>query len=223
MIRMKYVAYYRVSTKKQGRSGLGLEAQRACVTSAVDGELIAEFTEVESGKRRDRPELMKAVEYCKAHGAELIIAKLDRLSRDVSFIFTLREQGVQFRACDLPEFNTLTLGIFATVAQYEREKISERTKAALQMKLQRDGVWQNVSGLTNEGRIEGVKAIIQKAKDNPNNKRAKAFIRAYMQSHSLQAIADMLNDNGYRTAKDKRFSRVQVMRLIAKIKVEECE
>ena len=123
----KYVAYYRVSTDKQGRSGLGLEAQRACVVARVHlGHLIGEYTEVVSGRARrtKRPELAKAIEHAKKEGATLIVAKLDRMARSVSFLFDLRESGVKVEACDQPEFNTLTLGIFATMAQYEAELIS---------------------------------------------------------------------------------------------------
>lgn len=132
----KYVAYYRVSTKAQGSSGLGLEAQRASVAGFVKGSdrravIVAEFTEVESGKKDKRMELMAAIERAKREGAVLVIAKLDRLSRNASFIFTLRDSRVNFLCVDMPDANTLTIGIFATLAQHERELISQRTKAAL--------------------------------------------------------------------------------------------
>ena len=130
----KFVAYYRVSTAKQGASGLGLEAQREAVRAYLNGgpwELIAEFTEVESGKRDDRPELAQAMERCRLTGAKLLIAKLDRLSRNVHFLSGLMEQGVDFVACDIPTANKLTVHIMAAVAQQEREAISARTKAAI--------------------------------------------------------------------------------------------
>jgi DNA invertase Pin-like site-specific DNA recombinase len=130
----KFVAYYRVSTDQQGTSGLGLEAQRASVKTYLDGgpwRLVAEHTEVESGKRADRPELAKALLACRKHKAKLIIAKLDRLSRNLAFIATLMDSGVEFIAVDNPHANKLTIHILAAVAQHEREAISERTKAAL--------------------------------------------------------------------------------------------
>jgi DNA invertase Pin-like site-specific DNA recombinase len=130
----KFVAYYRVSTDQQGASGLGLQAQRAAVETYLDGgpwRLVAEHTEVESGKRADRPELAKALLACRKHKAKLIIAKLDRLSRNLAFIATLMDSGVEFVAVDNPHANKLTIHILAAVAQHEREAISERTKAAL--------------------------------------------------------------------------------------------
>lgn len=128
---MKYVAYYRVSTAKQGTSGLGLAAQEAAVRAFVAGEPIAAFTEVESGKRDDRPQLAAALAHAKRHKATLVIAKLDRLARDVHFISGLLKSGVEIRACDIPTANRMVLHIMAAVAEGEREMISERTKAAL--------------------------------------------------------------------------------------------
>src|SRR6476619_2111201 len=131
---MKVVAYYRVSTAAQGRSGLGLEAQRSTVQAYCRGRecnMLAEFTEVESGKRNDRPELAKALHYAKVTGATLVIAKLDRLSRNAAFLLQLQDSGVKFVAADMPEACHLTVGILALVAQQEREAISARTKAAL--------------------------------------------------------------------------------------------
>jgi DNA invertase Pin-like site-specific DNA recombinase len=130
----KFVAYFRVSTDRQGKSGLGLDAQRKSVLDYLDGgrwELVAEFTEVESGKRSDRPELDKALAACKRHKAKLVIAKLDRLSRNLAFIATLMDSGVEFIAVDNPHANKLTIHILAAVAQHEREMISARTSAAL--------------------------------------------------------------------------------------------
>jgi DNA invertase Pin-like site-specific DNA recombinase len=131
----KYVAYYRVSTARQGRSGLGLEAQQAAVAAFLNGgswELLAEFTEVESGKRNDRPQLAAALDYCKRRKAILCIAKLDRLSRNVAFISGLMESAAEFVAVDMPHASRLTLHVLAAVAEHEREMISARTKAALQ-------------------------------------------------------------------------------------------
>jgi len=135
---MKYVAYYRVSTKKQGASGLGLDAQvKAVADFAKNGELIAEFREVESGSKDSRPILAKALEVAKANGATLLIAKLDRLSRRASFIFALRDSGVNFIACDMPEANRLTIDLLAVIAEHEREMIKARTAAAQQERSRR--------------------------------------------------------------------------------------
>lgn len=150
----QYVSYIRVSTDKQGQSGLGLEAQReTCERFAGQNPIIEEFVEVESGRDDHRPVLQKAIAYAKKHGATLLIAKLDRLSRKVSFIFKLMDDKVDFVAADLPEFNTLSIGIFATFAQYEAERISQRTKDALQAKIARGERWWRE--LTDEDRAKG--------------------------------------------------------------------
>jgi DNA invertase Pin-like site-specific DNA recombinase len=130
----KFVAYYRVSTDKQGHSGLGLEAQQKAVADYLNGgdwRLLKEFTEVESGKRADRRKLLEAIAHTKATGATLVIAKLDRLSRNAAFIANLMDSGVEFVAVDFPQANRLTVHILAAVAEHEREMISQRTKAAL--------------------------------------------------------------------------------------------
>ncbi len=129
-----FVAYYRVSTARQGQSGLGLEAQRASVMTYLNGgawRLVAEFTEVESGKRVDRPELAKALARCRVMGARLVVAKLDRLARNAAFLLSLRDAGVSFVAADMPDANEMTVGIMAVVAEGEARAISRRTKEAL--------------------------------------------------------------------------------------------
>jgi DNA invertase Pin-like site-specific DNA recombinase len=131
----RFVAYFRVSTARQGRSGLGLEAQQQAVRqylASASGTLVAEFTEVETGKRNGRPELAKALAACKRHKAKLVIAKLDRLSRNVAFLSAMMDGKVEFVACDNPHATRLTLHILAAVAEHEAEVISQRTKAALQ-------------------------------------------------------------------------------------------
>src|SRR5437879_5128843 len=124
----KYVAYYRVSTQRQGRSGLGLEGQREAVAVHLrthGGRLLAEHTEVESGRRNDRPELHKALRRAKVSGARLLIAKLDRLSRSAAFLLQLRDSGVRFVAADLPNADETVVGIMAVIAQNEREMIAK--------------------------------------------------------------------------------------------------
>ncbi|WP_339950728.1 recombinase family protein [uncultured Albimonas sp.] len=131
---LRIVAYERVSTARQGRSGLGLEAQRHAIEQLVEARaatLLGRFTEVESGRKADRPELTKALHLAKVTGATLVIAKLDRLSRNAAFLLALRDSGVRFLAADMPEANDLTVGIMALVAEQERRAISRRTKEAL--------------------------------------------------------------------------------------------
>lgn len=127
-----FVSYLRVSTRRQGESGLGLEAQRAAVARHVaGGRLLAEYLEVESGRKNDRPQLAAALAHARVTNATLIIAKLDRLARNIAFISNLMEGGVDFVAADLPSANRLTIHILAAVAEYEREQISTRIRAAL--------------------------------------------------------------------------------------------
>src|SRR3954470_21772056 len=165
---MRTVAYYRVSTDKQGRSGLGLDAQKAAVKAFLDGKgwpSLAEFAEVESGRRVDRPELAKALEACRRTGATLVIAKLDRLSRNASFLLSLRDAGVEFVATDMPHANRLTVGIMALVAEDEAERISARTKAALAAARAR-GTKLGTPNLTDDARAKGRKAarMVNRAK-----------------------------------------------------------
>jgi len=212
---MKYVAYYRVSTKQQGKSGLGLEAQKAEVKRHLkaDDTIIAEFTETSSGKNDNREEIAKAIDFCKKNDATLLIAKLDRLARKVSFIFQLRDSKVKFVCCDIPDANTLTVGVFATMAQHEREIISKRTKAALAAK-KAQGFKLGTNNLTNEGRAKGSAAIAAKAANNKNNNRAAMLICEYKkQGMTLLAIAEKLNNNNYRSSTGKLFQKTTVSRI----------
>ena len=134
MAQGKFVSYLRVSTSRQGQSGLGLEAQRAAVSSFLNGgdwSLVAEFVEIESGRKANRPELKRAMDACRIHGATLVVAKLDRLSRNAAFLLNLQEAGVRFVAADNPHMTEMVVGILAVVAQEEAKMISSRTKAAL--------------------------------------------------------------------------------------------
>lgn len=163
-----FVAYYRVSTAKQGASGLGLEAQREAVARFLNGgawRLAAEFTEIESGKRADRPKLAEAIRACRLYGARLVIAKLDRLSRDAHFLLGLEKAGVDFVAADMPHANRLTVGIMAMVAEDERRAISRRTREALAAAKKRGKVLGGYRGvtITAEARERGYEAIRSRA------------------------------------------------------------
>lgn len=212
-----YIAYYRVSTQKQGRSGLGLEAQRQAVRSFLrnDHLLIAEFTEVESGKRNTRPQLLAAIAQAQQAGATLLIAKLDRLSRNASFVFALRDSGVKFVAADMPDANHLTVGLMAVIADHERRAISDRTKAALAALKARGVKLGSPGNLTPAAREKATARLQKSAYDHPQNKRAGAYaLSLHRQGETLSYIAKALNANGFTTRRGKQFQAVQVKRLI---------
>lgn len=185
----KFVAYYRVSTARQGRSGLGLQAQQDAVLNflnGVGGRVLDTFTEVESGQRNDRPELHKALRRAKVSGARLIIAKMDRLSRNASFLLRLRDSGVRFIAADLPNADETVVGIMAVMAQREREMIGLRTKEALAVTRRR---------LAREGRTlgnpNGASALRKAAKGN-SAALAQIVERAEMRAeHYRETLADI--------------------------------
>ena len=208
----KYVAYYRVSTNKQS---LGLDAQKTIVRNFTqcDSCIIAEFEEKESGKNDNRPELSKALALCKKKKAILVIAKLDRLSRKVSFVSALMDSGVKFVCADMPTANELTLHLFAAVAQYERKVISQRTKAALAELKKQGKVLGTPSNLTAEARQKGTQAIKAKSIDVSEARHLAKQLRN--DSETLQAIADILNAKGYKTPRNGSYSSVQVLRLLA--------
>lgn len=212
----KYVAYYRVSTQKQGQSGLGLEAQRTTVRKFIGGmdKLIVEYIEVESGKNNQRPKLIEAIELCRREKAKLLIAKLDRLSRNVAFIYTLMDSKVEFACCDMPNANEVTIGIMAVLAQDERTRISQRTKLAL-AELKAKGVKLGSSqNLTNEVREKGLETRKSNALDNENNRKASALIVSLRNNgQSFGSIAKSLNENGFKTRRGNSFTQMQVKRL----------
>ncbi|MVM28400.1 resolvase [Spirosoma sp. HMF4905] len=217
----KYVAYYRVSTRAQGDSGLGLEGQRFAVANFVKGAIVAEYTEVESGKNNQREQLAAAIDRAKKESAVLVIAKLDRLSRNASFIFTLRDSGVNFQCVDMPDANTLTIGIFATLAQHERELISSRTKAALQAKLSQGATLGKPENLTRSAQAKGAAANRQRAIDNPESRKAEGMAKELRRSKKTYTeIAEKLNQFGFRTALGCEFHPMQVKRILQRVGVE---
>lgn len=210
-----YIAYLRVSTKGQEKSGLGLEAQRAIInhyTKLEDSIIVREVIEAESGKDiTNRPGLAGALQECETRGYTLIVAKLDRLSRNVEHIFRIHNRlGEQFRSCDLPNTDSLTLSIFAGLAQREREIISIRTKQALAAKKARGEQLGTIKNLNRKGRLEGNKTLKERAISK--NQMAKSFINK-CGDMTLEAIATELNNNGFRTAQGKLFHKTTVLRL----------
>lgn len=189
-----------------------------CLSQIPNCELVASFTEIESGKIDDRPQLNEALQLCKDNNYTLLIAKLDRLSRNVEFLFHIKNSGVDIHCVDLPQLNTLTLGIYATLAQHERELIGQRTKAALQAKKAR-GVKLGAPNatFTNIMRTNALEAIQKKAQSNENTIRAVEAIRMKLQeTKNLSQIAAYLNEKHFQTAKGKAFRAEQVKRLIEK-------
>jgi len=212
-----YIAYYRVSTPKQGLSGLGLEAQQYAVAQYVrpPGQVLAHYTEVESGKKNQRPQLEAAIAHARQAQATLLIAKLDRLSRNAGFIFALRDSGVDFVCCDMPDANTLTVGIFAVLAQHERELISKRTKEALAALKSRGVQLGSSANLTREAIQQGQLVRAQNARENKENRQATrlaALLR--QQGQTLQQIAQELNSGDYHTRRGKQFNATAVRRLL---------
>lgn len=212
---MRYVAYYRVSTNKQEKSGLGLEAQRSMVEKfTAGGELLGDYTETESGKIRDRPELAKAFKLAKAHGATLVIAKLDRLSRNVAFIASLMDAGVDFVATDMATATPFTIHIYAALAQQEATFISERTKAALAAKRARGEKLGNPANLTSESRQQGSAQLQRNARTAKANVQAADVVKDKLKlGWTLQAVADHLNAKGYQTRRGCLFTPCAVQRL----------
>jgi DNA invertase Pin-like site-specific DNA recombinase len=221
----RYVVYYRVSTKKQGRSGLGLEAQQAAVSAFLAGaQPVAEFTEVESGKRTEaeRPQLEAALAACRIYGATLLIAKMDRLARNAGFLLRLRdEQGVEFVAADIPNANRLTVGILAVVAEEEARAISQRTRESLAAAKARGvrlgGRPENLRGDARErGRVRSAETRASAAAKRSAD--LAAIVRDVQASGatSLRSIAAALNERGIPAARGGAWSAPQVQRVLAR-------
>lgn len=220
----KFVAYYRVSTARQGRSGLGLEAQRKSVHDYLNGgswELVAEFTEVESGKLDDRPELGKALALCELTGSTLVVAKLDRLSRNVAFLARLQESGAPFVAADMPEANELTVHIMAAVAQAERKAISRRTKEALAAAKARGVKLGGDRGNLDAVRSLGIERSRQRrseaAKDRAEKVRPHIEAARAAGHSSTRTIAAYLNGKGIRTVRGAEWRSGSVGRLLTSL------
>ena len=220
----QFVSYLRVSTARQGVSGLGLEAQREAVAGYLNGgkwSLVKEVVEVESGKRNDRPAIAEALRLCRLHRATLIIAKLDRLARNVHFISSLMESGVEFIAVDFPQANRLTVHILAAVAEHEATMISARTKAALTAAKARGvelggmrGSMDRMAGMAAKGTVASI-AVRRDiaAKRNSDIIPVIAEIRANGAT-SLRQIAAALNAQGLTTPRGGEWSAVQVSRVL---------
>jgi DNA invertase Pin-like site-specific DNA recombinase len=222
----KIVAYYRVSTTKQQKSGLGLEAQQQVVAAYAKSrncEIVAEFTEVESGKKNERPKLAEALELCEITGARLVIAKLDRLSRSVAFLSGLMEAKVKFTACDNPEATELTIHILAAVAEAERKAISERTKAALKAAKDRGQILGNprLAEARAACNVEEATKKATEARVTASKSRAEKVMRVIDKARengaqSLQSIADYLNnETSIRTPRGKLWTRAAVKRVLS--------
>jgi DNA invertase Pin-like site-specific DNA recombinase len=224
MAQGKFVAYYRVSTARQGRSRLGLEGQKQAVADYLNGgrwTLVAEYIEVESGRKNDRAELQRALAACRLHRATLIIAKLDRLSRNAAFLLTLRDNGVEFVAADMPGANRMTVGIMAMVAENEAEAISARTKSALAAAKRRGVKLGTPKNLTDRARRAGTvasagvrsAAATQRASDL---EPIIAGLRA-AGARSLRDIARGLNAEGWGAARGGLWTAAQVRSVLAVI------
>lgn len=222
MITKSYVAYLRQSTMKQQLSGLGIEAQREIIHNYIkDKTLIAEYVETESGKKSDRPQLMEALALCRKTNSILIVAKLDRLSRNVAFTSRLLESDVEIVFCDFPQANRLILHIISSIAEYEANLISQRTRQSLQAKKNRGiklGMASNLMSKHRQAIENSCKTNRAKAEKNPNNRRAIALLRTLIpQNLSLTEMTILLNEQGFTAPNGGKFQITQVKRLIDRI------
>ncbi len=219
-----YVAYLRVSTQRQGTSGLGLQAQQEIIQKYLNGKTpIAEFVEVESGRKSDRPKLHEALELCKKKKATLIVAKMDRLSRNVTFTSQLLDSGIEIVFCDFPRANRLVLTIIAAISEYEAGLIRQRTKAALQVKKEQGcqlGKPENLMRNLGKAIANSRKTNQERAHNNPNNKRAVAILRSLVnKTTNYSEMARVLNDEGFLTSRGGRFSAKQVSILLNRYQI----
>ena len=219
----KWISYLRVSTDRQGKSGLGIEAQRNSVAEYLNGgswKLVKEFVEVESGKNADRPMLAGAIKACRAYGAKLVIAKLDRLSRDAHFLLGLEKAGIDFVAADMPNANRLTVGIMAMVAEEERRMISKRTKDALAAAKRRGKKLGGDRGVVPTKKARALATAALQARADSRVADIAPIIKDLQAAgaESLRAIAQGLNDAGIPTARGQgQWSAVQVKRALDRL------
>src|SRR5262245_25095981 len=222
MAKGKFISYLRVSTTRQGRSGLGLEAQRQAVKDYLDGgrwRLLGEHVEIESGKNGDRPQLAAALHQAKVTGATLIVAKLDRLSRDLAFLANLQKSGVRFLAADMPEANELTIHVMAALAQHERRMISDRTRQALAAAKRRGVVLGNPNGAAplrraDKGNRDAVAAIKAQAAQRAQDVRVIIDDIRRTGIKTLQGIADELNAREIETARGGQWHPTSVRNVL---------
>lgn len=214
----KYVGYFRVSTFEQGKSGLGLESQKTMVDNFIKsnkGVLIESFTEIETGtSKRKRTEIYKAIDFAKKNNAVLLISKIDRLARNVFFVSSLMETGVEFVACDLPQATNFTIHLYAALAEMEAKLIAERTRNALAEKKKRGFRLGTPANLTEESKKKGLEVIRQKAVNNKANIQATALIVEYRaKGFSYDKISVALNQLNFGTANGKLHNSTSVHRL----------
>ena len=216
----KYIGYYRCSTVEQEKSGLGLLSQKSVVNNYVNanGLLIAEFIEVETGtNKKVRLEMNKALKLAIKEKAILVIAKLDRLARNVNFVSSLMESNVEFIACDMPTANNFTIHIFAALAEQEAKLISERTKSALNELKKRGKVLGTPRNLTYLARLKGASVVRENANNNPNNIKGRAMAKLLRdKGMNYLKIAVELNNLGYETRRNFQFSASTVRRLLSR-------
>lgn len=217
---MKIAVYYRVSTKKQGESGLGLEAQKSYVNHFYKSEnIVKEFTEIASAKHMDcsnRPQLCQAIEFCQKHGYILVVAKIDRLSRKTEHALDIYNRlNGKLESCDIPNLDKFTLTLFMAIADRERELISLRTKQALAEKKKQGFALGSPANFTQSARTKGNQAHSDKAASKKENVQAIELCRLYKaQNLTLSQIADKLNSNGYKTSRGLSFQPTTVLRLL---------
>ena len=229
-MKKQYVAYYRVSTQRQNTSHLGLEAQQKICgdfVKAKGGTIIIDFKDVESGKNTNRRGLWDAIEYCKANECALVIAKLDRLARNIEFTFKVMNTGIEIHFCDMPVVNTMILGVFATVAQYERELISARTKAALDAKRARGETWVRNLDTSAASKQSALNRRLT-AQENESNQRVWRYLQSWESRNKrltpntskevFEELATILNELGYTTPRGLEFTGLRLRAMWTKLK-----
>jgi DNA invertase Pin-like site-specific DNA recombinase len=222
----KYIAYYRVSRKEQGISGLGLSAQKSSVEKYVtsqDGTILKSFTEIETGtNKRERIEIHKAIQQAKNEGAIRAIANLSRLARNVSFVSSLMDAGIEFIAVDMPTANHFTIHIFSALAEEEAKLISSRTKVAL-AELKKKGVkLGNPQNLTSEARAKGLECVKNNAINNDRNRQAQSVILSCKEKGmSYREIARYLNELNFKTRYGNQFLAPTVLQLYNRMQLQQ--